>query len=397
MATFKELSPQDIKTSKSTLNQLIDIVQEDISGSNSRRAYEVFVTGGVGPGVTSSLFQTVYDQNFSLQTANPLFDITIGLYESGSTVADASTGQDSTGKLLFPPNALMMREKVDLYKQFAQNLNGNSETPFYAPYGSTDTANRIDEALFVTFKRLISRDQIKPETFAIKMYQTASRENYAEPNLYETTTTGSAIFTDLGASTNRLFGFSGQVGNIVNSANTSETVGLIFYDQGSCILDISKIISGSQFVSGAISSVTTGSGIDFIGGSTGNLDAKFIPDLMVSASIDNIIEHFASTRFQSGSLTAIAFQNSTRINSTLVFARASADEFNYSSNPSYVDDDNRIVVIDQGQESNQQSFSFVTGIGLYDANDNLLAVGKLSRPVEKNPEKDITFRLRLDF
>ena len=76
----------------------------------------------MGPGVTSSLFQTVYDQDFSLQTANAIFDMTVGLYASSSTVISSSTGQDSTGKLLFPSQSLMMREKVDTYKQFAQIL-----------------------------------------------------------------------------------------------------------------------------------------------------------------------------------------------------------------------------------------------------------------------------------
>jgi hypothetical protein len=118
---------------------------------------------------------------------------------------------------------------------------------------------------------------------------------------------------------------------------------------------------------------------------------------MVSASTDDIVTHIASTRFSSGPLTAATFQNVTNINSTLIFCRASADEFNYSSNPTYTDSDNRIVVIDEGQEGRQQSFTFITAIGLYDANDNLLAVAKLSRPVEKNPEKDLTFRIRLDF
>ena len=81
----------------------------------------------------------------------------------------------------------------------------------------------------------------------------------------------------------------------------------------------------------------------------------------------------------------------------MIFCRASADEFNYSSNGTYTDADTRIVVIDEGQEETQRSFSFVTSVGLYDANDNLLAVAKLSRPVEKNDEKDVTFRIRLDF
>jgi hypothetical protein len=80
-----------------------------------------------------------------------------------------------------------------------------------------------------------------------------------------------------------------------------------------------------------------------------------------------------------------------------VFCRAAADEFNYSSNPTFVDNSNRIVVIDPGQEDVQQSFSYITSVGLYDANDNLLAVAKLSRPVQKSPERDLTLRVRLDF
>jgi len=80
-----------------------------------------------------------------------------------------------------------------------------------------------------------------------------------------------------------------------------------------------------------------------------------------------------------------------------VFCRAGADEFNYSQNPTFVDSDNRIVVIDSGQEDTQQSFTFITSVGLYDANDNLLAVAKVSRPIEKNSERDLTLRIRLDF
>ena len=73
--SFKRISPEDIKVTRSVLNQLVDVIQEDISGSSTRRAYQVFVTGGVGPGVTSSLYQTVYDQDFSLQTSNPIVDL----------------------------------------------------------------------------------------------------------------------------------------------------------------------------------------------------------------------------------------------------------------------------------------------------------------------------------
>ena len=94
-----------------------------------------------------------------------------------------------------------------------------------------------------------------------------------------------------------------------------------------------------------------------------------------------------SCRFQSGSNTAITFQNITNINSTLFFCRASPDEFNYSSNPTYVNSaTGQLNVI--SDEETEKSFTFITGIGLYDSRNNLLAVAKMSRPIEKNDEKD---------
>lgn len=408
MAVFKELKQQDVKTARSFLNQLVDVIQEDISGSTTRKRHLVFVTGGVGPGVTSSMYQTVFDQDFSLQTANAVMDMTVGLFYSSSVVQNIKTGEDSAGKLLFPSTSLMMREKIDVYRQFAQVLLGDSTEQFTAPLDSTDTADLINSAMFLSFKRLFHRDGIKRETFAMKWYQSASKPNPAtdlEPNLNQTSLSGAVIFTDVGASSNKVVTFGGQVSNIVDSANTSRTVGLMFNDRGIAVLDLSKILSGSQHVSGVIDAMNAAGGFPqagqiCIGGPTdksGNPAAKFIPDFMTSASIDNIIDHLATCRMGSGSTTAITFQNVTNINSTLFFARATADEFNYSSNPTFVDSDNRIVVIDEGQEETQRAFAFVTSIGLYDANDNLLAVAKLSRPVEKNDEKDITFRVRLDF
>jgi hypothetical protein len=413
MAIFKSITSNDIKTTRSFLNQLIDVIQFDISSSFSRRQYQQFVTGGVGPGVTSSLFETVYDQDFTLQTANAVADFTVGLYYNGSTVSSSLTGQDTSGKLLFPSSSLMMREKVDIYKQFAQSLLGDSTAQFVAPYDSTSTSDKIDVGMFMCFKRLFARDRIKRETFAMRFFQTASTDLFngsqERQNITAPTTSGSAIYTDVGSSNNKNFAFGGEVGSIVDASNTSKTVGLMFYDRGIAVFDLAKIISGSQHVTGVIDGMNSNTGPNYNAGQTTigrqttgagkseNIYAKFIPDFMVSASINNIVDHLAGTRFGTGSLSAITFQNVTNINSTLVFCRANADEFNYSSNPTFIDSDSRIVVIDPGQEDTQQTFTFCTGVGLYSANDELLAVGKLSRPIEKSPERDITLRVRIDF
>ena len=237
-------------------------------------------------------------------------------------------------------------------------------------------------------------------------------------NINITSENGVKIFTDIGSSTTKYDSYGGKVGNIVDSSNTNNTVGLMFYDHGIAVYDIEKIIDGNQFVSGTISAVSQEStdggggsakglsddGFTIIGADTtlgpshSNTNAKFVPDLMYSASIDNILDHIGSCRFGSTSQSAMTFQNVTNINSTLYFCRAKADEFNYSSNPTFTDDDGRIRVIDSGvTEGTQQSFTFVTSVGLYDGNNNLLAVAKLSRPVEKSHERDLTFRVRLDF
>lgn len=395
LAIFKELRQNDVKTARSFLSQLVDVIQEDVAGSTTRKKHQVFVTGGVGPGVTSSLFQTVYDQDFTLQTANPIMDITVGLFVSSSTVQNAKDGEDSAGKLLFPSSTLMMREKIDIYRQFAQTLLGDADSQFIAPLTSTDSVDQIDEALFVCFKRLFHRDQIKRETFAMRWFQTSSLVN---PNL-ASGASDPVIFTDVGSSANKEVTFGGQYSNIVRSSDTDDVVGLMFNDRGVAVLDLAKIISVNEIVSGIIDSMSDAAYLDASAGQTilGFEDERFIPNFMTSASIDDIIDYFAGTRFGTGSQTAITFQNITNINSTLFFCRATADEFNYSSNPSYVDSDNRIVVIDEGQEETQRSFTFVSSVGLYDANNNLLAIAKLSRPVEKNDEKDLTMRVRLDF
>lgn len=397
MPTFKEITAADIKTSRSALNQLVDIIQNDISGSDTRKKYEVFVTGGLGPGVTSSLFQTVFDQDYTLQTANEVLDLTVGVFSGSSTVAGCTTGIDSAGKLLFPSQSIMMREKINLYRQFAQTLLGDADAQFSAPFTNIITTDYVDEAIFINVKRLFARDKIKPQAFAMQFYTsgvqdstTATFPDYS--NIDRTSISGSSIFTDAGQGTQ--FGFGGQVGDVAFSSDSNIVVGNLFYDQGILVLDAKKAISGSQHVSGAISAISS-TGTTIIGSSTGNPSAKFIPDLWVSGSIDNIVDHIASCRVSSGSLTAMTFQNVTNINSTLVFCRATADEFNYSANPTFTDSNGNIIVIDD--PTTDRTFSYITTVGLYDANDNLLAVAKMSRPIEKNDEKDLTFRIRLDF
>ena len=434
---YKEILPSDIRTTRQALNQLIDVPQSTISSSDNRQNYLNFVSSSVNA-YTSSLFVTVFDQSQTLQTANPVFDMTFGLYLSGADVQAAKTGDSADGLMLFPTNLAMVREKINIYKEMSSYLLGDPDSFFTAPYSDPGTpyaapaggfhsnsTRRIDYALFIAFKRLFARDRMKRETVALKLYTTAALDGspnsttiekailngFTGSNLYRITESGSFVASDVGSSTTLLLAPDGcGIGNVFSSANTSYSVGTVFYDKGIMVLDMEKVFA-RQHVSGAIRSSLTNGGahtdvpngyypvgdIDLTNFPFVNRSATFFPDLMLSASMQDVLDHVCSVRFSGSDATAITFQNQTDVNSTLVFCRAAADEFNYSSNPTFVDADGRLVVIEEGQEGIESSFAFVTSIGLHNDAGQLLAVAKLSRPVKKDQETDYTFRVRLDF
>jgi hypothetical protein len=396
MATFQAFDNQDIRSSTSYLNQLVDIIGSDVSSSATRREYQVFVTGGLGPGVTSSLFQTVYDQDFTLQTANPVFDITYGFATSSVLLNEIGYSIDANGKYIFPANSLMMREKIDIYRLFARQLLGDETLTFTATAPNSNNTIEIKEAVFICFKRLFARDKVKRETTAIRFFVSASGNGVAVPTPGDVTNNiviagvSASILTDINSSTNKYYTIGGEAAVLVDSANTTNPYGLLFLDRGIMVLDMSRSFDQATAISGAISSVEYTSGIN------GNMSASLCR-FATSASVDDFLDHLCSTRFTASNETAVTFQNITNINSTIFFCRANPDSFNYSSNPTFTDENNRIVVIDEGEELDQEAFTFVTSIGLYDDNNNLLGVAKLSRPVLKDSERDLTFKVRLDF
>jgi hypothetical protein len=117
--------------------------------------------------------------------------------------------------------------------------------------------------------------------------------------------------------------------------------------------------------------------------------ANTLEEAIVSRSLDTIVDGLRSN------MTKLQFHNQTNLYSTVYFCRATNTDFNYSSNPTYIDADKRIRVTSGSNVL--QSRTYVTTIGLYDANDNLLAVGKVNKPITKSPDTESIFRIRLDY
>lgn len=82
------------------------------------------------------------------------------------------------------------------------------------------------------------------------------------------------------------------------------------------------------------------------------------------------------------------------ISSNFVFVRSRNSEFNYSSNPSFISGSTGEVLFSSFIDS---PTTYATTIGLYNDNNDLVAVAKLSRPIEKDFTKENLVRVKLDF
>ena len=89
----------------------------------------------------------------------------------------------------------------------------------------------------------------------------------------------------------------------------------------------------------------------------------------------------------------ISYNNTTELNSTIYFCRINHNDFNYSANPTYISA-SQIHVKENTLDS---PVSYITTVGLYSADNELLAVAKLSEPLKKTPETELTLRVRLDY
>ena len=92
--------------------------------------------------------------------------------------------------------------------------------------------------------------------------------------------------------------------------------------------------------------------------------------------------------------SSFALNSEETITSDFVFVRARNSEFNYSENPSYISGSTGEVIYDYFINNPQ---TYMTSIGLYNDSNELLAVAKLSKPLNKDFTKEALVRVKLDF
>ena len=378
--TFKSFLNNDITSTRTLLHESIPITGSIVSGTYNQGST---TTETNIKNFSHGLFQSVYDYPFLSSSANHIFDLTVG-YSNDSTFSSSANTQN--------------KDKINMYNQMAQVLMGydasGSIRKFDEDGDLSSGGTKLSEVFFVNFARMLQKDEIKKGSFSLEFGVTGSGATATQVASFLGLNFNARVkASDLSGSTSYLvnspagdygilYATSSTTDGVTHLTNDQVPVGLVFYQAGIAV------VSGSIFndaVHGGVLSNTAG---------TTNLRNPFNAHLPVDGF------QFVSGSSISGSADAIrnrlyniSFNNTTELNSTVYFCRASHNEFNYSSNPTYLSN-SKIVV---KNESLDQPVSYITTVGLYSANNELLAVAKVSEPLQKTPDTELVLRVRLDY
>lgn len=349
--TFKTFLNDDITSTRTLLHEAIPITGSIVSGTYP-------AAGAAGSNIKQyghGMFQSVYDYPYLSSSANHIFDLTTGIAAgSGLTVSS------------------MASKKANIYGQQAQVLVGYDVSGSILEFDEDGDilagGTKLQEVIFVNLARLLTKDEIKKGSFNLEL---GVGPTYASPFV------GTVSITDTSGSNGyRVNSPAGEYGILYANDSTGTPLasspapcGLLYYQAGIAVLTAS--IFGSLLTT-PTEMLTTGEGIT---------------DILTGSTIDANADAF---RHRLGNL---AFNNTTELNSSIYFCRLNNNDYNYSSNPTYLSQ-SKITVKNTSLDA---PVTYPTTVGLYSADNELLAVAKLSEPLKKDPSNEIVLRVRLDY
>ncbi len=176
----------------------------------------------------------------------------------------------------------------------------------------------------------------------------------------------SITFNDAGRVYQVVSGSNGEAYAGNGYTNASASYGLFLPDIGTILLN-TEALSGST--AGAINLPVSRSS------NSPGLNNKYLYDI-----IDN------GGNFQ--------LRSEETLTSDFVFVRARNAEFNYTENPSFISGSTGELIYPILVDSPQ---TYISSVGLYNDNNECVAVAKLSKPLQKDFTKELLLRVKLDF
>jgi len=334
-----------------------------------------FFDGGVGTlnglgGVnltTSSLSTTQKQYYYNLQyNSKDHFSISYG-HIGGSGSAVESATQEGTTQAI--------------YKQFFNFVEPNSEnvrdTAGWSMIDGTNGSNAVTQAdvYILAAERLQMKDRLNPGTWTVTLSGSTTAGALTQISLTDDSKTVDAESAPFGPRYNIVSGSAGTV----QEAYTSKTYGFFYPDAGLMVLSANALSSSIPGTSGYIQS---GSGVDTEG-------AGLAPDTRVVSDADNANKLVVA--LQNGSVTLRSEEQQYIYD---YFCRAKASEFNLSQNLTFWSG-SQYEIRHSDMVTNPQTF--ISEVGLYDGQNQLVAVGRLSSPINKNFSSEAIVKVRLTY
>jgi hypothetical protein len=257
-----------------------------------------------------------------------------------------------------------------IYSQYAGSILAAGDTKF--------TINGVDaeHCIFVNVQRMRYKEKVNRGNWQMSLSGT---------NAAGATGGFLSLIDNSSVSGSELVGEGGKAYNIVsgtfNSTTGLQTVynasapvyyGLFYPDIGMFVLDAAALTG---------SNANAAPHVPVFGG--GNAPAS-----SAVLTWDIASNMFKSFKF-GGSFVARSEEN---VKNSIYFVRVKNRDYNYSTNPTYFDASGNV-------NSNfiNNPISYITAVGLYNDNEELIAIAKLSMPILKSADRELLLKAKLDF
>ena len=352
------------------------LLAEDKSVITTTKVSSGLFTGGVGTltgafssstaGDTTASYIEIFDKNPQSDTTAEV-QYALGYAHFAGSGSIGNTTKTTAGN----------RESAALYRQFSNVILSADTEKFTFTGAPAASSSGYEHFYFIVFNRAQMREKVDPGNWELRL------SGSAQISLIDDS--GATTVTDVNQA-GRVFNVvSGSITNGVHTAASAETTfgapGLFYPDLGIILLN-PLFLSGSALTGSRPTTATaTSPGVISPGVSTNAFDEN----------PQKLYNHItASSYFQ--------VRREEEINSRSYFCRALNKEYNYSNNPTYETSDSN---------GNRGKFTipsfvgdprtYITQVGLYDDNFELIAVAKLSQPQLKSFSREAVVKVKLDY
>ena len=354
---FKRLDPEDFVVSA-------DSVTSTVWSNNSPSLNTYFTSSTQKEGVSGPFYLNVYQTASDVPEAAVQFQIAYGNRDGGGGVNyDSSVTQVSATTTIYGQYRTLVLEDENASFTFGASSTGSASNDFYviSPERARYKQTLLPGSLNLTLKN-------DGSAAYSQIHLTDDSNMVALPTYYGTMRAYQVISGSDGTAYNAEAGGDGYT-------PLSGSYGLFLPDISTILLNAAAL-SGSSAVGGGIGLNTNQAADTF--GDNPSLLYRAISGSTGTAIGNNIFE----------------LNSQETLTSDYVFVRARNNEFNYTENPSFISGSTGEVVFPYFINNPQ---TFPTTVGLYNDGNDLLAVAKLSKPLEKDFTKEALVRVKLDF